>query len=114
MVPLLKRAPDAQKVLDTTSRGMAWFVSRSNSEPHAECPLIVNGLAFPARSRNIASVGETMIASIPTTPEVPFSTNSHPAAATQENAESATALCTSFMDNETIHLPPQGLVFNPP
>jgi hypothetical protein len=40
--------------------------------------LIVSGSPVPAKSKKIARVGDTIMASSASTPEVPFWTNSHP------------------------------------
>jgi len=71
MEPLLKNAPDAQNVSEMTFIGVAVFVSIFHKAPHAGAPSITSG-SFEARSKNRASVGETMIASRAKIPEVPF------------------------------------------
>ena len=69
----------------TRLRADALFVSRFQRAPQAACPSIIRG-SFVARSKKIASVGETMITSRAMTPLCPTSTNSHPAAAAEAAA----------------------------
>lgn len=69
IVPLLKRAPLAQKEFDNTSMAVAVLVSRFQRTPHAEWLLICKG-SSEARSKKIARVGETTIDSRATIPLV--------------------------------------------
>lgn len=71
IVPLLSSAPLAQKEFVRTSSGCTVLVSRFQSAPHAECPLICSG-SSDARSNKTTRVGETTIASSATMPEVVF------------------------------------------
>ena len=71
MVPLLSNAPPAQNELVITSIAVALFVSRFHSAPHAEWPLIWS-VSFDALSKKSARVGETMIDSSATMPDVSF------------------------------------------
>ena len=69
MVPLLNIAPVAQNELVMTFRAVTLFDSKFQSAPHAECPLICKG-SSDARSKKSARVGETIIASRATMPDV--------------------------------------------
>jgi hypothetical protein len=71
ILPLLRRAPVAQKESDTTFKGVAVLVSKFHRAAQVVCPLIIRG-SFVALSINIARVGDTTIVSNATTPDVPF------------------------------------------
>lgn len=86
MVPLLRSAPLAQIEFVRTSRGRTVLVSRFQSAPHAECPLIWSG-SSDARSRKTTRVGETTMDSSATTPDVVFlRSNRQPGALGTEGA----------------------------
>lgn len=71
IVPLLKKPPDAQKVSETTSSGLAVFVSRFHNAPQAGLLLIISG-SLDALSKKMARVGDTIMASRARIPDVPF------------------------------------------
>lgn len=71
MLPLLSRAPLAQNVLVTRSRGVTVLVARFQSAPHAEWLLICSG-SLAARSKKRTRLGETTMDSSATIPEVCF------------------------------------------
>ena len=75
-MPLLRRAPLAQKELVMRSRGVTSLVSRFHKAPQAEWLLIWSG-SSEAKSKNTTSVGDTTTDSRAIMPELPFRVKVH-------------------------------------
>ena len=102
IVPLLKNAPEAQKLSVITSRGDAVLVWKFQRAPHVVWPFIMRG-SLVALSKNNARVGETTITSSAKTPDVPFWMNSQPVPETKGTMEIASGSAKRPDDSWILH-----------